>query len=355
MGMVGMKSVADALGLSIATVSRALRHDPSVRLETQKAVYQMAEQLGYSRNAYVGEFMSSIRRSQSSNFKGNLGLLWGGQIPGRETDSRLRQIQKGVQIRAEELGYGLSEFWLGGQKPEALARILLNRGIQGILVAVPSFSPSKAYLRFDFSSFASVAIGWGLLRPTLHRVRFDYFQAMQLALHHSRHAFGSKIAAIWNAKTDVRANRVAQASFLVHHPAGPAKAAPLFLDAMQLREKPVLTLIEKRDIECLLVEPSVRLPIWLDRRIPANRRVVFRDPGSEECFGWVDTQNSLLGRWGVDLLTAKLSQHERGLPESCQVTLIPPIWVDGKNGAFPKHNNSAHSPMPTLSDDPLAA
>lgn len=324
-----MRSIADALGMSVATVSRSLRGDPAVRPETREAVNRMAEELGYSRNAYVGEFMSSIRRQQSSNFKGNLGLLWGDQIPGKQTDGRLRQIQKGALERAEELGYGLSEFGLSGQKPEALARILLNRGIRGILIAVPSFSPSKAYLHFDFSTFASVSVGWGLLRPALHRVRFDYYHAVRLALHHSRHVFGGRIAAVWNAKTDLRAHRVAQAAFLVHHPAGPAKAVPLFLDSRQLHQKTTLALLEKHKISCLLVEPSVRLPVWLDLQIPPAQRVLFRDPGSEECFGWVDTQNTLLGRWGIDLLTTKLSQHEHGLPEACQVMLIPPLWVEG--------------------------
>lgn len=322
-----MRKIAEALGLSVATVSRALRQDPVVRPETLEAVQRMAQQIGYTRNAYVGEFMSSIRRSQTKTFKGNIGLLWGEQVPQKRTDRRLLQIQLGAQTRAEELGYGLSEFGLSGLRPEALARILVHRGIRGILIAIPSFSPRKAYLRFDFSKFVGVSVGWGLLKPVLHTVRFDYFQAMRLALHHAHHAFGGDIAAVWDVKTDRRAHRVAQASFLVHHPKGSEKALPLFLDSRQLQPKLTLALLKKHQIRCLLVEPSVEVPRWLLEAIPRNHHVLFRDPGSEPCFGWVDTQNALLGRWGVDLLATKLSLHESGLPSASQVVLIPPLWA----------------------------
>jgi len=323
--------IADELGLSVATVSRALRRDPSVRAETRRAVHETAERLGYARNAYVGEFMSSIRRSQTKNFKGNLGLLWGDRVPDLRTDQRLLQIQAGSRTRAEELGYGLSEFDLSEHKPDAIARILVSRGIRGILIAIPSFSPRKAYLRFEFSKFSNVCLGWGLLRPALHTVRFDYFHAIRMALHHARHSFGSGIAAVWDTKTDLRAHRMAQASFVMHHPAGPSAAMPLFLDSRRLQPTATLSLLKKRRVGSLLVEPGVRLPAWLQKEFPPSRRILFRDPGSKECFGWIDTQNRLLGSWGIDLLTTKLSHHEFGLPEACQIVLVPPAWFPGRH------------------------
>lgn len=307
----------------MATVSRALRSDPSVLEKTRDQVVRAAEAIGYRRNAFVGDFMSSIRKGSASHFKGSLGLLWGGAA--KPSERRRIQIQAGALERAEELGYSLNEFDLSNYRPQSVARILHSRGISGVLIAVPSFSPGKVYLRFDFSSFSCVSLGWGLFRPMLHTVRFDYFQAMRLALHHSRHTFGGRIAAVWDVTTDLRSHRAAQASFVIHHPDGPARAHKLFLNSKTLSRE----VIRRYKIECLLVTAGVSLPDWVKNEIPDTQVVRFQDPGDKECFAWIDTQNTLLGRWGVDLLTTKLSGHERGIPEACQVMLVPPKWRKG--------------------------
>lgn len=318
--MPSMRDLAISLGVSVATVSRALRGDPAVRKETRDLVCSTAEAQGYRRNAFVGSFMSSIRKSTAGQFKANIGLLWGHRT--KSGDRRLEQIRAGVFARAEEQGYSLSEFDLAAYRTQSMARILYNRGISGVLLAVPSFTPGKAYLRFDFSKFCFVSLGWGLFRPMLHTVRFDYFQAIRLALHHTRHAFGGRIAAVWDEITDLRSHRAAQASFLIHHPDGPGKAHKLFLNSKTLTPE----IMSSNRIECLLVSAGVTLPAWISGMITDSHIVRFEHPGTRDCFGWVDTQNTLLGNWGVDLLTSKLASHEKGIPESCQVMLVPPMW-----------------------------
>lgn len=321
--MPSMRDIARVLEISVATVSRALRNDPAVQEPTRILIQREAEKLGYRRNAFVGNFMSSIRNSTASHFKGNLGLIWGKQA--NSSDHRLSQIKAGVLERVEELGYSLSEFDLATTKPQSISRILYNRGISGVLIAVPSFSSGKVYLRFDFSRFSCVALGWGLFRPLLHTVRFDYFQAVRLALHHARHSFGQNIAAVWDETTDLRSHRAAQASFVIHHPAGPARAHKLFLTSKTL----TLAAIRHHKIKCLLVNAGIALPAWVYEEIPGTHIVRFEHPDKQACYGWVDTQNSLLGKWSVDLLASKLSNHERGIPESYQVMLVPPKWRSG--------------------------
>lgn len=327
--MAGMREIANKVGISVATVSRALRLDPVVNSKTQQAVLRAARELGYQRNAYVGEFMSSIRRSETANFKGNLGIIWGERLPEQGSDSRLRQIQLGAQEQAEKMGYRLSEFALANNEMETVTKILFSRGIQGVLIVVPSFSARKAYLRWDFGKFSSVCLGWGLLRPELHTVRFDYFQAIRLVLHRTRRVFGERIAAVWNARTDLRAHRSAQASFCAHHPAGFSHAKDLFLDVRDLQQSSIRSLFKRHRIDCLLIGTRVQLPDWLREDFPPSQTIIFRDPEEETVFGWIDTQNALLGAWGVELLSTKLSQHEVGIPKARQITLVPPIWMQG--------------------------
>ena len=184
--MVCMRTIAKELDLSVATVSRALRNDPTVKPATRDLILKKAEECGYELNSYLGELMSTIRRGRTQTFKGNLGLLWGSSVPGRKSDPRLLQIRQGVQEGAERLGYSLNELSLAAYEPKSLARILENRGVDGLLITVPAFTARKAYLRFEFEKFTAVFLGWGLLRPAMHSVRFDYFQAVRLALHHAR-------------------------------------------------------------------------------------------------------------------------------------------------------------------------
>lgn len=330
--MTGMRKIADDLGISVATVSRGLRRDPSVRESTRAAILKRAEEIGYELNSYVGDLMSSIRKGQSQTFKGNIGLLWGPSVPVTGDDPRLLQIQRGIQSSAERLGYMVDEFSLGQTNARSLSRILVNRGIDGVLVTVPAFSAQKAYLRFDFEKFCTVCLGWGLLRPALHTVRFDYFYAVRLALHHARHTFGNGIAALWDENTDRRAHSIARGAFVIHHPAGPTAGHKLFFDAKKMKENTTRALFAKHGIKCLLVERGVKIPDWISSIIPPEHLVLFKNPEESPCFGWIDTQNSLMGKWGAEILAAKLSLRESGIPETRQVLLVPPAWRRSQSG-----------------------
>jgi len=329
--MSRMRTIAEELNLSVATVSRALRNDPSVKPATRALIRRKAKEVGYELNGYLGELMSSIRRGTTQTFKGNLGLLWGAAIPGKKSDPRLLQIQQGAQDGAERLGYSLNEFSLADYESKNLARILTNRGVEGLLITVPAFTARKAYLRFEFEKFTTVFLGWGLMRPAMHSVRFDYFHGMRLALHHTRHAFGDKIASVWDELTDRRSHSIARGAFITHHPAGVAKAEKLFLAASGLDQKKTLALLERHKIEALLVEGGVKLPAWLAEFFPPVNRIYFKDPGAEPSFGWIDTQNYLMGLWGSELIASKLRQHEKGIPAARQITLVPPEWKSGRD------------------------
>jgi len=47
---ISLKTIANRLGISISTVSRALKNHPDIKDETKKAVVQLAEELEYEPN-----------------------------------------------------------------------------------------------------------------------------------------------------------------------------------------------------------------------------------------------------------------------------------------------------------------
>ena len=52
--------IADALGITPSTVSRALAANPNVKESTRKSVLQKADELGYQRNVIASSFRKGV-------------------------------------------------------------------------------------------------------------------------------------------------------------------------------------------------------------------------------------------------------------------------------------------------------
>jgi len=326
---MGIRDLARATGLSVATISRALRDDPKVGEQTRARVLSKAKELGYEVNPCVGQMMSSLRRSCASSYRGNMALIWKNAYPGLAADVRFLQALNAARARAEELGYKIDEFDLAVNKPAALERILYSRGIRGVLVFIPSYLGAKERLRMKLNSLAGVALGWGLWHPQLDAVKVDFYQMMYLALHHAQHRFQAGVAAIWDLNMERSAHNATRASFLVHHSGGAAVASELFLPFQGLTEAHVARIVRKHGVKCILLGSSVQPPSWLKEYIPSANWVWFRDPGKIPFFGRIDPQNELGGRWAVNLLASKIQMNETGIPTHCQSVLHPSRWIKG--------------------------
>jgi DNA-binding LacI/PurR family transcriptional regulator len=325
--MTGLRDIARAVNLSVATVSRALRDDPAVARETVLVVKEMAGRMGYRSNPRVGNLMSSLRRRQGRTFRGNLGLIWMDASARARGHEDLIKIQSTARMRADELGYSLDEFILDDHRPEYLLRILKSRGIQGLL-----FSPSYqrrgiTHLRLPLDTFSAVAMGWVIARPPLHSVRADQYQAMALAMHHARHLFKKGVAAICDHQALRRSNYVMRACFLDQHPLGPAVAQHLFFDHRTLAKKQMGALLSRYKIQGLIVQRESDCPGWLDEFIPPRFRIYLERPSPSAVHaGWINRDYFLTGQWGVEMLVDLVQRGEKGIPMRPKTILVPPGW-----------------------------
>lgn len=87
-----MKDVAAALGVSTATVSRALKDDPGISLATRQAVHDMTERVQYRPSAAARRL-----RTKSSSLIGVVVQSVG--------DGYIGDVVLGIQARARDLGY----------------------------------------------------------------------------------------------------------------------------------------------------------------------------------------------------------------------------------------------------------
>lgn len=331
--MTGIRDIAEATGFSVATVSRALRKSPKVTAATSKIIHEAAAKLGYAQNLHVGQLMSSIRRRRSECFRGNLALIWPSSNPGWQNDLPLRRMRESVFQRAIELGFNLDEFDFSSYRPPKLRRILINRGVQGVILAVPSSVTSRYVLEMDLSGFACVALGSGLWSPRVEELFFNTYSGMRLALEKATETFGERVAALWDFDADAGTKFTARASFLAHHPAGAARAEQLFWPLKNLDRKRLERYSHQGRVECLILFPRWNPPDWLLKTLPARRMIWFNYPPTKNCFGWIDLGNELLGRWVVEHVAAKISINETGPPEFSRSVLVPPRWGTPREAA----------------------
>lgn len=173
-----LREIADKLGVSTSTVSRALHRSPLVNAATLERVRSALEQEGYWLDPIVSAGMSRIR--QQTFYRET--LVWCGDSP-RESMPWLADFFRAVEDYGARLGYAVEYFHFakGTQRELArLASIWRARGIRGVILG--PFLGAHETLVFPWKGFAWISIGHAVETPVLHSVGRDYVSDMRTAL-----------------------------------------------------------------------------------------------------------------------------------------------------------------------------
>lgn len=122
--MVRLKEIAEAAGVSVMTVSKALRDKPDLSAATKSRIRILADQMGY-----VPDLSASGLRNRTSR-------LFGLIIPAT-TDPIFARVQMAIEQQAQELGYDLLFAQSLGkpEREEAALRRMLARRVDGLFVS----------------------------------------------------------------------------------------------------------------------------------------------------------------------------------------------------------------------------
>lgn len=182
-----IRTLAKDLGVSVATVSMALRDDVRIAAVTRARVKARAEECGYHADPVVAEGMSRARRRDFHRET----IAWLLDRPPQEQPWVERLFSAAVE-RGRMLGYRV-EFFAVDFKDQAglrrLMRVWRARGIRGALVG--PLNQSLIDPPLPWGDFSWVAIGQSLTSPALHRVGRDYDKDIDLALGRL-HALGCR-------------------------------------------------------------------------------------------------------------------------------------------------------------------
>ena len=122
--MVRLKDIAERAGVSIMTVSKALRDEPDVSAATKVRIKQMAQEMGY------------VPDSTAQGLRTRTTKLFGLVIPST-TDPVYARIVLAIEERAHELGYDimLMHTLNSVEREDLCVRRLLSRRMDGLFIA----------------------------------------------------------------------------------------------------------------------------------------------------------------------------------------------------------------------------
>lgn len=329
---LSLRVLAEAGGVSIATVSRALAGHSAVRPATRERITALARERGYRRNDLMGKLMSHVRTGRTQRFYGNLAVI---HVPAVNQPSLLpaqRQIIAGATARAQELGFQLYEFSLNRDKLGAsgYARLLRARGVQGVIFIYTE--PTKLLADFPWADFSSIENDYGRHQPVLHTVCVDHHLSLSTALAQLSARGYRRIGFFVTSFKDERVGHKWSASFASYQRhSGAIGRVPMHI-AEKIEAAPFLRWYRKYQPDLVIghVDDAVG---WLQRagvRVPADTAFFNLNwfERKRPCAG-LDLRLELQGSVAAENLVAQIQRGERGLPEEPRIIMVQARWVDG--------------------------
>jgi LacI family transcriptional regulator len=329
-----MSDVAQATGVSVATVSRALRDDPRITLEVRDKVKAAAQSLGYVPNPLVQSLMSQ-RRTRSKSGVETMALITNYPHDAWQEKDVCRWYFSGMEKRARQLGYRIEVFSLEAlhHDPKRLGQVLRARGIRG---AILGFSRDLEHpVSVDVSELCVVGLSTYFRDLAVDRVHLNGFHNVKIAIQHLR-ALGYHRPTL---VTPVSNNQIVGGQWSAAaleeqwQRASHEQCPPFMVEGAQVNMKEFREWFEQHKPDALIAYkvPVIELLQRLRLRVPQDIGVAYLYGTEDERknMAGIDGNLDLVGAAAVDLLAQKLQTHERGFPAHAREVMIAGDWRDG--------------------------
>jgi len=330
-----LRSLAAEAGVSVATMSFALRNSREISAATRDRLQRLAVARGYQPDPHVAKLMRHLRRRGPAREVANIcGLAqrWGHPAPKGNYRDRL---WTSLHARAGSLGYNFSVIDLDDYpQPAQLHRVLVSRGIEGVLL-LPMRTPLDLSERLDWRAFSTVSVTSSILAPQFHSVMPHHFDNMIRACRHLAQAGFRRIGMAMSKEWDVRSShRWAGGIAWQNQFGGTATVTPLIEDRAGSSLDPVIfkrwLLRQRPDVVILETLDSIILDEVV-QKLPAKQRpkIVTMNWPMSGADGGIDQRVERIGSVAIEVLAAMLDRGEKGIPEIPSSTMIEGRWMKG--------------------------
>ena len=329
-----MQTIASEVGVSKATVSRALRNLPGLSEPVRTRILDTARRLGYVKHPLISAMMSDVRFKKTSTFSPVVALLH--CLPwerAKDLHINMRLLRQKAREHASNLGYSLEEFYLKepGMTPKRMIEIIKARGIRGIIFE--HFFENDVKLDIDLSEFASVAIGFTLTSPNLHRVVVDQYNGLLLAIRKLQILGYRRMGVVIPGLNESFTNFKREAALHIAHQSMPeSDRIPILIYSNRPNQSVFKKWLDEYKPEVIL---AMHIDL-LDRLQDLGYRIP--DDIGFVHLGWHKSYTSCAGiapNWdqvgiaATNQVIDQLNRNEFGVPQKPLITLIEGEWIDG--------------------------
>ena len=334
---VTLKDIAEAVGISYAGVSLALRNSPRIGKAMRQRVQAAAQEMGYQPNAMAAG-LAQFRRSSAVKPL-HAALAWLNFWPNPKDLRRRKEFNgywTGAVAAAQKFGYRLEEFACNKEMPlKRVERILHARGIQGIFLPPHLFTPEWG--DFHWERFSVVRFGRSLSGPSFHVITSDQVANTALAFEKMRERGYRRIGLVEDHK-DRRYGRLFKAGFLLAESEMKTQSTiPVFsLRQEQAAETniPAFTrwfATEKPDALLSDTDKAKKLLSLCGCRVPEQIGLAETSVLDGQSDAGIYQNPEEIGRVALLVLQSLIHDNDRGIPPLHREILVKGSWVDGQD------------------------
>jgi len=302
---VSQREVANRLGISVATVSMALRDHPRIPVPTRERVKRMAEEMGYLPVPLLRNF-SHYGRTKRRPPK-LLALGWINAWPEPEKLAKHHEYGgywRGASQAAFEMGYHLEEFRLHPQITlKELNQRLRTQDFRGLLL--PPDGDPEALKPFPWEKYHVVSLSHHVATPATHLVGPDRVGNCSLAFEMMRNRGYRRIGFLTRQFPEKPRDNLSIAGFLSTQWTLPEKETmPVFtledhplphqLSQWVAAHRPDAILTDVPDAALLLKQAGLR--------VPQDVGLAFCCPSQTAGSAGIDCHPEEVGRLGLEML-----------------------------------------------------
>lgn len=329
---VVMADVAKAVGVSLMTVSLALRNSPRLPEGTRKRIQQVARELGYRQCPLVSALMARLRGARMREKHVPLiAYIDGGGWPGRTNEHALARFREGAAACARERGYGFERFRWGpeGMTEARLVQVLASRGYLGVVFAPQPQANTR--LEADWSAFALAAIGYSIVAPQLYRSVNHQKDSLECALREVRRRGYRRIGLLLTANENQRTSGNWLAAFLLvgsSRRKGEVFSHLVCPDDVDISAD-VIRWVHRFHLQVILTarrDGAALLRQDRRQRGPTVPLVQLHLADDMRGHAGIDQNNEAVGAAAVNLVIEQIQAGQFGVPPLPKTVLVPGSW-----------------------------
>jgi LacI family transcriptional regulator len=327
--------IANLLGVSKMTVSRALREGTSVDPKLRAKIRETARKLDYQPDSRISQVMRAVRKAQPSGYRETLAFIWTHRFSEKEDrNSFLNEEYEGACRRVQQLGYRLDVFRMTDESltGTSLSHILNSRGIRGALIAPPGFERTHPHIRLDWKQFSCVLLGHPFANAGLPRVLHDHYSGCVLTLRRLKRLHYERIGLIMSHSMDERSARLIRSAFISFHPMNSKEAEKLIFTDDRYNAKALKKWMTQGKPEVIIAHFEDGFPSLEQIRshAPDDLSIVALNWNKNEPeIAGIDQHRNIIGQQAVDLLLLRLQGNQFGLDPLAPSIKVPGSWVEG--------------------------